>query len=568
MSVSVKPATAPINLAASVATLTGLAAWWLWPESGGAWQPSFAAWLLGSTAFVSTSVTASLLVKDYRLRRDLAKSRNVSQNHGTARQATWAEIVARDMHRPESGNLLGLFDGTYPVFAPPRTPFSLVEAPPGVGKTVAFVIPSILHRALLGSSLFIPDPKNELAPMLAPVLRQLGFDVWCVNPAGRHRDICPDTELNLYQGILDALYGDEDARSDTIKIASDLAELHLPEEGDARNRYFRNGSRRCIVVAILILALTDPARCTPSDAFTLMADPWTFLERITFVRESLDTGRKDDPVVAYLKGEAGNLIYRHKKNEENFASFIEGATQTLLAFNSGGRLAGYGREAVHNIAEMRHRQVITFVMSPLSHTRDFAPMVSLLNQGLLEACKRDPAGHPVHIVGEEALNYRFADLASDMETMRGLKVSMDLYIQSFAGLTRKYGQQAAASIASYCDVMVYAGLTSFDRAKQVSDMLAEGTIRTQDYSYQAVVKQIGVSSRETGRRLATADEVLAMPRDQAWVFVRGMRPLQLTMVPHWSVAPWSGWTLDNPIEGPRPRTRPLFTIEYLEGQKQ
>lgn len=326
--------------------------------------------------------------------------------------------------------------------------------------------------------------------------------------------------------------------------------------------YFRNGSRRCIGIAILSQAMLDSARCTPSDVFALLNDPDAFKKRLLLLRYSVDKLFPDDPVASFLKGEAANLLDRFQHNAENAAAFLEGATQTLLSFNQGGRMAGYGRTATQSISTLRKRQVVLFVMSPLSHSRDFAPVVSLLNYGLMKAAKRDPAGHPLHIVGQEALNYRFNDLAADMETMRGLKLSADFYIQSFAGLERKLGRDAAASVESYCDIKIYAGLTSYARAKHVSDMLADATIRRQDYSFGADAADINVSSRELARRVMTPDEILAMPRNEAWVFVRGMRPLRLTMTHYGTVTPWRDEVAANPLESSPLRGDALFGIAY------
>ncbi len=468
------------------------------------------------------------------------------------------------MDDPASGNFLGLYEGLAPAFAPPRTPFTLIEMPPGVGKTVNYVIGSILHQARMGKSLFIPDVKGELAPMLMGALRAMGIEVWCINPAGAHKELCGDTPINLYQAVVDAAHADDAFRQDTIKMALDLAELHLPESkgGEDRNVYFRNGSRRCIAITILSQALVDPAHCTPSDIFALLNDPTSFQQRLIFLRHELPRLMADDAIAEFLKGEAGGLLRLFQDNPENASSFLEGATQRLLTFNQGGRMAGYGRTASHNIADMRQRQIVAFVIAPLSHARDFAPVVSLLTHSLLETAKRHPAGHPIHIVGEEALNFRFADLASDMETMRGLKISADLYIQSFDGLVRKYGREAASAIESYCDVKIYAGLNSLARAKHVSDTLAEATIRHQDYSYGAEADRINISSRELGRRLMTADEILAMDRDKAWVFVRGLRPILLSMVDYGRVLPWQNEVAENPLEGLRLAGIPVFGIHY------
>lgn len=561
MSVPVHPKSAPVNKAALGAGLLAVTAYHL--------SSSVAAWACLAAAAPLAVAAGTGLVKDYRLRRNLEKAARASADHGTARQASWEELTARGMDDPASGNFLGLYEETAPAFAPPRTPFSLIEMPPGVGKTVNYVIGSILHQARLGKSLFIPDVKCELAPMLVGALRAMGIEVWCINPAGAHKELCGDTPLNLYQAVVDAAHAPDSFRQDAIKLAFDLAELHLPESkgGEDRNVYFRNGSRRCIAIAILSQALTDPAHCTPSDVFALLNDPSVFQKRLLFLRFELERLLPDDPIAQFLKAEAGGLLTLFRDNPENASSFLEGATQRLLTFNQGGRMAGYGRAASYNIADMRERQIVTFVMAPLSHAREFAPVVSLLTHSLLEAAKRKPAGHPVHIVGEEALNFRFADLASDMETMRGLKISADLYIQSFDGLVRKYGREAASAIESYCDVKIYAGLNSLARAKHVSDMLAESTIRRQDYSYRAEVSDINVSSRELGRRLMTPDEVLAMDRDKAWVFVRGLRPMLLTMVDYGRVSPWQSEVADNPLEGTKLSGKSVFAIHYSADAK-
>lgn len=571
MSVPVRPASGPVNGNALLAALSASAAYALWPAQWSYSLPSALAALgarrsaLGAVAAVPAGLKAGrLMLKDYRLRRNLARAAEASTDHGTGREATWPEIVARGMDNPASGNFLGLHAGAQPVFAPSKTPFSLIEMPPGVGKTVTLVIGSILHQARLGKSLFIPDVKTELAPMLIAALKAMGVEVWCINPAKAHLALCGDTEINLYEAVIDAVHAPDAFRQDAVKLALDLAELHLPEQpgGADKNVYFRNGARRCIGIGILSQAMLDPARCTPSDAFALLNEPKAFRARLVKLRFEITRLFKDDPVAEFLKTEAANMLDRFEHNEENAASFLEGATQAVLAFNQGGRMAGCGRTATHTIATLRKRQIAVFVMSPLSHARDFAPVVSLLNHSLLEVCKRDPAGHPVHIVGEEALNYRFADIVSDMETMRGLKVSADFYVQSFSGLIKKYGRDAAASIDAYADVKVYSGLNSFERARHVSDMLAEATIRRQDYSFKAEAGEINVSSREQGRRVMTPDEILAMPRGEAWVFVRGLRPLRLTMVDYGRIAPWRDEVAANPLEGARLRGAPLFGIRY------
>lgn len=510
---------------------------------------------------------AKAAIKDYRLRKGLAIAEVKSTDHGSAREATFEERAAVGMHDPGTGELFGTDLEGNSVFRPTGAPFALIEMPPGVGKTVNLVVGSILHRTLLGYSLITPDVKCENSVMLVAALRELGFEVWCINPAKLHLDQLGDVELNPYQALIDAVYDSGGRMRDAVKIAADIAALHLPAIKDDRNPYFSNGSRRVILVALLYLALVDPANCTPTQLYRLLADPAAFLKCCAQL-QSVETSKVNDRVLEVARLEARNMLDRADKNDENFSSFLEGATQRLISFNPAGHLGDYGANAVHNLRALRDRQIIVFIVAPLSHLREFSDCISLLTHNVIAACKAKPNGHPVHIVGEEALNFRFQDLVGDLETIRGLGVTADLYIQSFAGLERHYGKEAAAAIESYADVRIYGGLNSYARAKHVSDLLADETIRKQDGSYHTVsMVELNISSKETGRRYMTTDEVMAMPKGQAWMFARGMRPTRLRMLSYAEVSPWRDWVGESPITGMRLHAPARIKIDY-EGLKE
>jgi hypothetical protein len=75
--------------------------------------------------------------------------------------------------------------------------------------------------------------------------------------------------------LLDAVYSDTLWR-DAVKIAADYAALQYPINKEEKNPYFAYGSRRAILVALLYLALVDPANCTPTGVYKLLADPQAF----------------------------------------------------------------------------------------------------------------------------------------------------------------------------------------------------------------------------------------------------------------------------------------------------
>jgi len=553
----------PVNGAMLTASACGAFAYALYPSnSNDVFQLGLSGMAALGGAFSLLRATR-LAIKDYRLRRDLAISEAKSDDHGSAREATPEERTAAGMDDPASGELLGTDLRGRRVHRQKGAPFALIEKPPGVGKTVNLVLPSIMHRAMLGYSLVIPDVKNELSVMLSEALRVQGIETWSVNPARQFLATTGNVELNPYQSLIDATYSDTFWR-DAVRIAADYAALHLPINKDEKNPYFAHGSRRAILFALLYLVLVDPARCTPTGVYKLLADPEAFLGCCEHIQH-FESSKPDDPILKVAKLEARNMLHRAQFNSENFASFLEGASQQFMSFNPAGHLGQYGSNAIHNLSAIRDRQIVLFIQIPLSHLREFGFLVSLLTYNVMAVCKTKPNGHPVHIVGEEALNFRLHDLVSDMETMRGLGVTADFYITSFAGLERHYGKEAAAAIESYADVRIYGGLNSYARAKHVSDMLADETVRKQDPTYRSNdLDDLNISSKEMGRRIMTPDEVLSMPKGQAWMFARGMRPIRLQMLSYAEVSPWRDWVGESPITGTRLHAPARLEIDYAQ----
>jgi len=561
-SIAITPKAGPINRPLAAAGLFAIAAVGLCPDRPTDWH-----WYAGSAILAAISAAlvlrgARAAVKDYRLRKAFAIATQVSDGHGSAREATSSERSALAMDRP-FGNLLGLDSKGRPVWAPANAPFGLYEGPPGSGKTIAYVMGTILHHAALGYSLVVSDPKGELAKMTVAQLRKLGIEVWVFNPANQNlKDIGADS-VGFYKELIDAVHGDAEQRLAAVKLAHDYAHIHCPSARDEKNPYFVQGSRRVLGVAILSEALLNPAKACPTTVYSLITDPNALMQRLIDLSEieGLDA---EDPIIEFLRVEARNLIARSVENPENYSSFCEGASQQLVAFNPAGRLAHYGAGSSKSFSALRERQVVVFLTTPLSHMTELAPAISLMNHNVISAVKANPTGHPVHIVAEEALVYKFHELTTNLETLRGLKVTADIFIQSFAGLEKAYGREAAQAIESYADVRVYTGINSGSRARYLSDLLSDVTLGKQDASFRTEMSNVSVSTGEYGRPLRKVNEILGMDRGKAWVFVRGLPPMNLQMVTYAEVAPWRDWVSVNPMMGKKLEGQVKVTIDYAE----
>lgn len=541
-----------------------IGAWYIWPSSDADLQHQFFAWMLAGSSAVSAISGTKALAKEIRNRRLIMRSEASSTDHGSAREATIKEIVARGCTDPNDGMFIGFKDGAA-IYAPADAPFGLIEAPPGSGKDINLVTGDVLHFSMRGYSVFAPDVKCELAPMLVNGLRNAGIETWCINPTQQFSDICGNVEVGLYDALVKTVHAAGQSRKDAIGIADQITKLHLPDkDADKSKLYFVGGSRRLIKIVALLKAVIDPANCNPGAVLLLLNDVKALVATLKAIISDLEPFTEDDRIVADLKSEAKNLLHRYETNPENFGSFIEWATQALAPYNQAGYLSDYGTNSTHDLHTLTERPVTAFVMTPLSHAGEFESFTSILNANLISACKRNPRKKRVHLVCNEMLNYRFANIANDLETMRGLGVTANFYIQSFSGLVRQYGKETAASINDYCDVKIYAGINSYERARYVSDMLSEATISSKDYSYKATPEDVNVSSKRHARRLMTPDEILAMPRDEAWVFIKGLRPFRVKMAHYGHVHPWKEMVGDNPLEGPPLKGKTLLDISYLE----
>lgn len=158
MAVLIRPKPGPVNRAlfgsAAFLTLSYATA-----PAGGNWEQYTFCAGCALAGIVLLARGAAGVVRDYRLRRNIAISQSVSSDHGSAREANAAEREAAGMNVPS--DLLGLDRKGIAVWRPRRMPFSLVEMPPGVGKTISYVMPWIITRATGGYSLVIAEPHRS-----------------------------------------------------------------------------------------------------------------------------------------------------------------------------------------------------------------------------------------------------------------------------------------------------------------------------------------------------------------------------------------------------------------------
>ncbi len=220
--------------------------YWLWPEGSAYAQQWIASGLCGFLGGVTVLKGTQTFQRELKVKRDRAAAALPSGTYGNARFASLDDLQAAGLTHP-AGLFLGAQEGVL-LFYDGKAHL-LTVAPARQGKGISVVIPNLLH---FQGSVFVTDPKGELAAVTAAHRAQtFGQKVIVLNPWGLHG--LPRHRFNPLQGLVDAA-ADERLRRGLIEDASAIALQLLPEPNDAKNRYFREGSRKILRALMLHFA--------------------------------------------------------------------------------------------------------------------------------------------------------------------------------------------------------------------------------------------------------------------------------------------------------------------------
>ena len=161
-----------IGLQVAVTLALGYGAYRLWPDDGAAWYHYIgSAIFIGGTLYFGIPATLQVIKYHVQVRRK-RKARHAEKNPRDACFATEKEIEAAGLFNPNNGGVpVGLINGR-PFFYP--FTHALCNAPAGTSKTIACVLPAIVHGYRIpgknkneshAASAIILDLKRELKAM-------------------------------------------------------------------------------------------------------------------------------------------------------------------------------------------------------------------------------------------------------------------------------------------------------------------------------------------------------------------------------------------------------------------
>lgn len=503
-------------------------------------------------AGISLIAAARCFWQDIRLRRQLHLFRTQGAGLHTARWANEAEMAAAGMF-DGIGRPLGLSMSGRAIFEPHRLHpvHSKVIATSGAGKTIGAVVTAIMHQALSPDrpSMVIFDVKGELAGQCAHALRRAGIEVAVVDDTDLLR-WRPAARLNPFGLIVRAARHGLQELATLVRIAA--LTLEPEPEGDARNKYFRDGPRDLIRFVIEHLARICPEDCTPSAACHVLGSD-------DLLDPALEEEAAHDTALGLL---ARRLMEKRSQNPQHFADFRSTALQRLEVYEEGGLLweAGSAPNLAHE--EIRSRQIVVFLVAGLQHLRDIRPHYILHLAAFLHVAKEP--GRRVEFIIDEFTNAPVAGLVEDLTIIRQFGARVLMVAQAESEIERQFSDKSARTIDAVTAIKQVMGVSTWDEARRVSEALGRTHHVVASYGHTPREDQLSTTFSDQGRPLMSPEEVLALPRHEQIIFCDGLKPIRARKLYQNEISPICDMLDPNPLEAAKLPSDPIVDISYGE----
>lgn len=549
--IELKPIIQSINRNAFGAVTTGAGAVMTWPTAQGAWFGQYMiGGYLGAACLYCTAASLRGLTKLRERQRLRRKFEARARERHTGRWATDEELEQAGMFKP-NGRPLGMTFSGRAIFEPASVVHSKVLANVGMGKTTACVVPTVMHLALRGkTNIVIMDLKDgEIAAQCADALRRLGFKVRIIDDLLLLK--LPRSRANWLEPLIRAVKaGDPEA----MAMARDIALTLEPEpSGDAKNRFFRDGPRLIIVYVILTLARKAPEDCTPSAGWQLLADP-------RLLRASIEQDILNGGALGALAQRVKDL---QNGDDDHFPSFLNTARERFAIYEEGGPLYGVGENCDMSLVDIKSEPSITFVVGSQRNVKVMGPHYTLYLRALMQATKV-PGGRKVDFICEEFTASPLQTLVEDLAVLRGYGGRAMLVCQAESEIERRFGKEQARTISAVCGLKQFMGISDPEEAERLSKLLGQTVHFADGIGVNDADEKISANLTDHGRSLMSADEILAMPRDEQIILIDGIRPLRAKKLYQNQIAPICDLLDPNPMEGGKLPSDPIITITYEE----
>jgi type IV secretion system protein VirD4 len=393
----------------------------------------------------------------------------------------------------------------------------LVFAPPGSGKTTAYVIPTAMDWR--GGAIIL-DVKGEIAAATAGHRRNNGSRILLLDPSRN------EPTLARYNPLLSIRPYPHD-----VQDVSELAQLLVPDSPGA-DPFWKQSARTLLEGVILHVLYAEPEK-TLAACYRYLTHPDQPIEK-QFQR-MLDTDH--DP--------AGGFGWtKHPRVQTAARTFLDmpGQTRGGVVANAQASLSPYADPileaatatsdfALEDLYRPSDRPVTLYLVIDPNSLRRLADHIRIVISQIASALTREipTAREPILLLLDEFPVFgRMTVIETAIAYFRGYGVQCYLVVQHVGQLLAAYGKNE--SISPNCSVHIAFAPADLETAQQLSKRAGNQTVRYERSS----VNRSSVSTQEadSGRPLFMPDEIMRLPKGEALVLRTGTLPLLVRPRPY------------------------------------
>lgn len=403
----------------------------------------------------------------------------------------------------------------------------------GSGKGTSVIIPNLLSNRFI----FLNDPGGENTAVAIRQWREQGFDVYVINPFGLHTGApwsLPAHAFNPFAFL--------DPNSATfIADAKVVAKLILARTGQetGSSRFFMD--RAETVLHAFIVHLMTAARPERRHAGTLYeyaylsAEQWEKLiaamkrnrcELVSSTAHMLERTETQSP------GEFSGIL---SSVQEAVQAFADPLTRAALRTNEVdfGALKGHGPDQAG---------AVIAVVLPIEYKETHKAIPRLAMQCAIWSLTRGALAREKVIfeIDEAASLGRIESLPQWFAELRKYRVQWSLHFQNVSQPQHLYKAEWQ-TLQGNAGLKRFVGIADLETAKEASALCGRATIAVRTQSARG-----GVSTSETSRELALADELLRMNRAWMLAIIDNLPPALLKKTPYWDRPELQGRYNPNP----------------------
>lgn len=410
---------------------------------------------------------------------------------------------------------------------------SLIVSPAGGGKTTALIIPNAL--AWRGGGLFCFDPKGEICAAVRKFRRRQGRRIVRLDP---FHVLGPGGDtLNVLDGIR---YKSPDFHAE-IRAICEAVILKNPQD---QNPHFNEAAEGYLAGILGDTLCTRPAReRSLQTARTVLTSSDCLVEAIGRL------ARSDDE---FLRRAGGKMLQFRDRELSSVLTTVSRQTDFLddpLVYEFTKESSFDAQEAL-----LDRRTDVFFILPPQylkSHSRLSRLVITSLLRTLLRAgaCRQRQV---LWLLDETPSLGRLEILAEALTQFRGYGVRMVMVVQALAQLQQQFPEGQHETILANTD-QIFLAIRDYPTAEEVSRRLGEHTVATDNVSenwgggwsegHQSESRSGNWGSTwgqsQVGRRLLRPEEVIALGKSTAVVFLQNLPPMLVRTCPYYQDSAWA-----------------------------